>query len=101
MTELLQAVGDAVKAGDARVPLLALVLGRGGVFTDGRLASLSGERLAVIGLAESGCLGVILGAEPAIWTRQRWLARARLKMIDADVAGDAGAERILALDAAA
>lgn len=64
------------------------------------LASLAREGTAVIRLAEAGRLGVVFGAEPAIRTRQRRIARASPKMIDAEIAGDTGAERVLAFDAA-
>src|ERR1700749_4144546 len=66
-----------------------------------RLASLPWERPAVIGLAETGRLGVVFRAKPAIGARQRRIARASLKMIDADIAGDLGAERVLAFDGTA
>src|SRR6204780_217332 len=64
------------------------------------LASLPGKRTAIISLAEAGRPGVVLGAEPAIGAGQCGIAAANLKVIDADVAGDTGAERVLALDAA-
>ena len=64
------------------------------------LTSLAAKWPAVIGLAEAGRPGVVLGTEPAIGAGQRRIAAASLKMIDADIAGNAGAQRILALDAA-
>ena len=55
----------------------------------------------LIRLAEAGGLRILLGAEPAIRLRHRRVAGASLQVIDADIAGDAGAHGELALDAAA
>src|SRR5579864_3201141 len=65
------------------------------------LASLPRKRAAIVGLAKAGGPGVVLRTEPAIRVGHRRIAAAGLQMIDADVAGDAGAKRIFALDAAA
>src|SRR5579863_9575673 len=65
------------------------------------LYPLPGDRPAIIRLAESGGLGVVFAAEPAVGAGQRRIAAADLQVIDADIAGDARAQGVLALDAAA
>src|SRR5437762_2044559 len=55
----------------------------------------------IVSFPEPGGLGVFLGTEPAIRFGQARITAARLQVIDADIAGDARAYRVLALDAAA
>jgi hypothetical protein len=59
-----------------------------------------GGRPAIIGPAEPAGLRVILGAKPAVRVAQPRVTAAGLQMIDAEIAGDAGADREFALDAA-
>src|SRR4249919_1858324 len=65
------------------------------------LQALSDDGPAIVGLAESGGLGIVLGTEPAIRASQRGVGAARLHMINADIAGDTRAQGKFALDAAA
>src|SRR5260221_13049448 len=74
--------------------------------TSGNFASLIWSfvlagRAAIVGLAEPGALGVFLGTKPAVRSGGAGVTRAGLQMVDAEIAGDAGADGILALDAAA
>ena len=62
--------------------------------------ALFGFRPTIEGPAETCGLGIVLRAEPAVGLGGRRIARATLQMIDADIAGDAGAHREFALDAA-
>src|ERR1700756_3142788 len=63
--------------------------------------ALLAGRAAIEGAAEAGCLGVVLGAESAVRTRQAGIAATALQVIDADISGEARPHRELALDAAA
>src|SRR5262245_37245827 len=62
---------------------------------------LLGLAAAIVGLAEACRLGVVLRAEPALRIVQAGIRTAGLQVIDADIAGDAGAHRVFALDGAA
>src|SRR5271169_2326827 len=64
------------------------------------LDALARDRAAIIRLAKSGGLGIVLRAEPAIGAGQRRIAAANLQVINPDIAGDPRAKGILALDAA-
>ena len=55
----------------------------------------------IVGPAEPGRLGVVLGTKPAVRIAQARIGTARLQMIDAEVPGDARADGVLALDVAA
>ena len=63
------------------------------------LACLAGP--AIIGPAEPGRLRVLFGTEPAVRLGQPRIRAAGLQVVDADIAGDAGADGVLALDVAA
>ena len=62
--------------------------------------ALFGLAAAIIGLAEAGGLRVVLRTEPALRIVQAGIGAASLQMIDADIAGEAGAGSELALDRA-
>src|SRR5262249_22373158 len=62
---------------------------------------LLGLAAAIIGLAEACRLGVVLRAKPALRIVQAGIGAAGLQMIDADIAGNAGAHGVFALDGAA
>src|SRR3954471_23390446 len=64
------------------------------------LSFVLGGRSAIIGPAEPAGLRVFLGTEPAVRIAQPRVRAAGLQMIDAEIPGDAGADRELALDAA-
>src|SRR5437868_568615 len=60
-----------------------------------------GGRAAVVSFTEPCGLRVLFGTEPPVRIVQARVRTAGLQMVDAEIAGDAGADRVLALDAAA
>ncbi len=74
--------------------------------SEGKVENAGAERLfrlaaAIIGLAKTRGLRVVFRTEPALGIVQAGIAAAGLQMVDADIAGDAGAHRVFALDGAA